>query len=69
MNYAGLALGVNTADENKIEDVITVMNTNVIGCIAFCTAFLPGMRKRQEGHIFNMGSVAGHYSYTTGSGS
>jgi NADP-dependent 3-hydroxy acid dehydrogenase YdfG len=28
-----------------------------------------GMKARGAGHLINMGSVAGHYAYATGSGS
>ncbi len=58
VNNAGLALGVSTVDTNSIEDAKTVMDTNVIGTIALCRAFVPGMKERGAGHIINMGSVA-----------
>eukprot|EP01031_Cornospumella_fuschlensis_P032464 gene32464-39253_t len=67
VNNAGLALGVSTVDQNRIEDAKQVMDTNVLGTIALCSAFIPGMKKRNRGHIVNMGSVAGHFAYTTGS--
>uniref|UniRef100_A0A7S2HNV9 Uncharacterized protein n=1 Tax=Alexandrium andersonii TaxID=327968 RepID=A0A7S2HNV9_9DINO len=67
VNNAGLALGVTTADENNMEDVQTMMNTNVIGVMALVSAFGPGMRKRSRGHIVNISSVAGHEAYTGGS--
>lgn len=67
VNNAGLALGVATVDENSVTDAKTVLDTNVLGVIAFCSAFLPGMKKRNFGHIINIGSVAGHYAYANGS--
>lgn len=67
VNNAGLALGVSSAEDNNMDDVLTVMNTNAIGLIAMCTAFLPGMKARGEGHLINMGSIAGHRAYATGS--
>jgi 3-hydroxy acid dehydrogenase / malonic semialdehyde reductase len=67
VNNAGLALGVSTVDQNDLSQAKTVMDTNVLGTIAMCSAFLPGMIKRNEGHVINVGSVAGHYAYTTGS--
>lgn len=67
INNAGLALGVAAADTNSIADMETVMATNVNGLIAMCRAFLPGMKARGEGHLINMGSIAGHVTYATGS--
>jgi len=67
VNNAGLALGVATADSNSMDDMEKVMQTNVHGLIAMCRAFLPGMKQRNEGHIINVGSIAGLVPYTTGS--
>jgi 3-hydroxy acid dehydrogenase/malonic semialdehyde reductase len=67
VNNAGLALGVTSVDANIVADAEQVLQTNVMGVIAMCRAFLPGMIERGEGHLINMGSVAGHYSYATGS--
>lgn len=67
INNAGLALGVSSVDQNDVESASIVLETNVLGTIAFCSAFLPGMIQRNEGHVINIGSVAGHYSYATGS--
>jgi NADP-dependent 3-hydroxy acid dehydrogenase YdfG len=58
VNNAGLALGVTPADGNDIDAAKTVLDTNVLGTIALCRAFLPGMKERGHGHIINMGSVA-----------
>ena len=66
VNNAGLALGVNPVYENTMEDAVTVVETNVIGVIAFWTAFMPGMKARGAGHIINMGSIAGHTPYQNG---
>lgn len=67
VNNAGLALGVTSVENNNTNDAKTVIDTNVMGVIAMCSAFIPGMKERGEGHIINMGSVAGHYAYSTGS--
>ena len=67
VNNAGLALGVATVDQNNVNDAKTMIDTNVLGVIALCSAFIPGMRIRGSGHIINIGSCAGIYAYTTGS--
>lgn len=58
VNNAGLARGVTTVDQNDLKDAMEVMETNVLGTIAFCRAFVPGMKERGSGHVVNMGSVA-----------
>ena len=67
VNNAGLALGVTSVENNSVFDARTVMETNVLGVVAFTSAFLPGMIKRGDGHIINMGSIAGHVAYAKGS--
>ena len=64
----GLALGVTSVENNNIKDAETVISTNILGTIALCSTFVPGMKKRGTGHIVNMGSVAGHYAYPQGTG-
>ena len=64
VNNAGLALGVNPVDKNSVSDSKEVIDTNVMGVVAFCSAFVPGMIERKAGHIINMGSVAvGYHRY------
>ncbi len=58
LNNAGLALGVTPADQNDVAAAKTVLDTNVLGTIALCSAFLPGMKERGSGHLINMGSIA-----------
>ena len=65
VNNAGLALGVNSVDNNLISDAKEVVDTNVMGVVAFCSAFVPGMIERKAGHIINMGSVAVGYHLCT----
>ena len=66
VNNAGLALGVKPVYENTMDDALKVLRTNVEGVVAFCTAFIPGMKARGAGHIINMGSIAGHTPYQNG---
>lgn len=67
VNNAGLALGVSSVDANNVNDAKTMLETNVLGTIAMCSAFTPGMKTRGYGHIINMGSIAGYVTYATGS--
>jgi len=42
------------------------IDTNIGGTINFTRAVLPGMVKRDYGHIVNIGSIAGSWPYPTG---
>jgi NADP-dependent 3-hydroxy acid dehydrogenase YdfG len=66
LNNAGLSLGFSKFQEGAVDDWETVINTNVKGLLYVTRAILPGMIARQRGHVFNMGSVAGHYAYANG---
>jgi len=67
VNNAGLALGVAPAWENDMAQVEQMLATNVAAVIGLTRAFLPGMRARAEGHVINIGSIAGHEAYAGGS--
>jgi len=66
LNNAGLALGVAPAQEADLNDWETMIDTNIKGLCALTRAVLPGMVKRNSGHVINMGSVAGTYPYPGG---
>jgi 3-hydroxy acid dehydrogenase/malonic semialdehyde reductase len=68
VNNAGLALGVAQAAENKIEDINTMIDTNVKGMLFMIRHVLPGMiQRKRPGHVINVGSVAGSEGYSGGS--
>lgn len=67
VNNAGLALGVASAEENEIENIQTMLQTNVLGVMALVSTLGPGMKERGRGHIVNVSSVAGHEAYQGGS--
>ncbi len=66
VNNAGLALGLTTADKADINDWNTMIDTNIKGLTYMTRAILPQMVKRNQGHIINIGSVAGSYAYPGG---
>jgi NADP-dependent 3-hydroxy acid dehydrogenase YdfG len=66
VNNAGLALGLEPAHESDISDWNTMVDTNIKG-LMYCTrALLPGMVDRNQGHVVNIGSVAGDWPYPGG---
>ena len=66
VNNAGLALGLNPAQDADLDEWDQMIDTNCKG-LAHCTrAILPGMVARGRGHVINLGSVAGTYPYPGG---
>ncbi|SDF72013.1 hypothetical protein/3-hydroxy acid dehydrogenase / malonic semialdehyde reductase [Limimonas halophila] len=66
VNNAGLALGLEGAADADLDDWETMVDTNCKGLMYCSRALLPGMRERDRGHIFNLGSIAGSYPYPGG---
>jgi len=66
-NNAGLALGRDPVWESKEEDERQVIETNVLGLMRMTRLCLPALVDDGGGHIVNMGSVAGIWSYVNGS--
>jgi NADP-dependent 3-hydroxy acid dehydrogenase YdfG len=66
VNNAGLALGKDPFDEADMDDWETMMDTNVNGLLYVTRAILPFLKKAGNGHIINMGSVAGKEVYENG---
>jgi NADP-dependent 3-hydroxy acid dehydrogenase YdfG len=66
INNAGLALGLEPAHEASLDDWETMIATNVTGLVTVTRAVLPGMVERGRGHVVNLGSIAGSYSYPGG---
>ena len=66
VNNAGLALGLQGADQASLEDWETMIDTNIKGLCYLTRCLLPSMVARDTGHIINMGSVAGNYPYPGG---
>ena len=66
INNAGLALGLDREYEGDPEDWNTMIDTNIKGLLTMTRLIVPGMVARDEGHIINVGSVAGDAAYTKG---
>lgn len=66
VNNAGLARGFSLIQEGDIEDWEEMIDTNVKGLLYVSRAVLPGMVARDEGHVINIGSTAGHQVYPKG---
>ena len=66
VNNAGLALGLNPAQDADLDDWDQMIDTNCKGLVYVTRAILPGMVARGAGHVINLGSVAGSYPYPGG---
>lgn len=67
VNNAGLALGKEAVYEADFDDWDTMIDTNVKGLLSMTYYVAGKMRERNQGHIINIGSIAGHESYAGGS--
>lgn len=65
INNAGLALGLDKAQEAEFADWETMLMTNVVGLTYLTHQLLPDLVD-QQGYIINMGSIAGTYPYPGG---
>lgn len=63
VNNAGLALGLEPAQECSLDDWDAMVDTNIKGLLYCTSAALPGMVGRKAGHVVNLGSIAGTYAY------
>jgi 3-hydroxy acid dehydrogenase/malonic semialdehyde reductase len=66
INNAGLALGRDHFQQGSLDDWDTMIDTNVKGLYYVARAVVPLMMARKQGHIINMGSVAGKEVYERG---
>src|SRR5215213_10703963 len=66
INNAGLALGRDHFHEADLQDWNTMIDTNVKGLLYVSKAVVPFMVERKQGHIVNIGSIAGKEVYEKG---
>lgn len=63
VNNAGLALGASPADEAKLEDWHTMIDTNVTGLVNVTHALLTTLKRQPIASIINLASVASNWAY------
>ena len=66
INNAGLAAGLSKVHEGDPDDWDRMIDTNVKGLLNVTRAVLPHMVARNSGHVVNLGSIAGHWTYPMG---
>jgi 3-hydroxy acid dehydrogenase/malonic semialdehyde reductase len=66
INNAGLSRGLEKFYEDNFNNWEEMIDTNVKGLLYVTRAVVPGMVERTNGHIINIGSVAGHEAYPKG---
>ena len=68
VNNAGGALGTDTIADAREERWETMFQTNVMGTLRLTRAFLPKLLASGDGHVINVGSIAGFETYVGGAG-
>ena len=66
INNAGLARGLEPEYEGDFDDWDQMIDTNIKGLLTMTRLIVPGMVRRNHGHIINIGSVAGDAAYAGG---
>ena len=66
VNNAGNAHGLSSIENGEITDWDLMIDINVKGLLYVSKAIMPLMVERKAGHIVNISSVAGKYTYQNG---
>ncbi len=66
VNNAGLSQGLDPIHTSDIGDWDRMIDTNIKGLLYVTRAVAPGMAARKQGHIINIGSIAGKEVYPNG---
>jgi NADP-dependent 3-hydroxy acid dehydrogenase YdfG len=66
VNNAGNAHGLSPIQDGDINDWDAMIDGNVKGLLYVSRAVIPWMVQRKTGHIVNLSSVAGKYTYANG---
>ncbi|HEX3529106.1 MAG TPA: SDR family NAD(P)-dependent oxidoreductase [Thermoanaerobaculia bacterium] len=68
VNNAGGALGVDRIEDAKDDRWETMWESNVMGVLRMTRALLPALLASGDGHVVNVGSIAGFETYVGGAG-
>lgn len=66
INNAGNAHGLDPIQSGNVDDWEAMIDINVKGLLYVSREVLPGMTERKNGHIINIGSIAGKEVYPNG---
>jgi NADP-dependent 3-hydroxy acid dehydrogenase YdfG len=66
VNNAGLARGKSHLDAGNVDDWNEMIDTNVKGLLYMSRAVIPLLKNSKQGHIINVGSIAGTEVYPGG---
>ena len=66
VNNAGNAHGLDPIQTGSLDDWEAMIDINVKGLLYVSKAIIPGMIERKQGHIINIGSIAGKEVYPNG---
>lgn len=67
LNNAGLAAGKGKIDDADFADWDAMIDTNIKGLLSMTRFVSERMKKQNNGHIINVGSIAGYEAYPGGS--
>ncbi|MEK2644851.1 SDR family NAD(P)-dependent oxidoreductase [Bdellovibrio sp. BCCA] len=66
VNNAGLAKGTDKMQESSLDDWETMIDTNIKGLLFMTRGVIEHMVRKNSGHVVNLGSVAGRWTYPGG---
>ncbi len=66
INNAGLARGLAPTYSLESSSIHEMIQVNLVSVIELCKNMAPIMVENKNGHIINVGSIAGHYVYPNG---
>lgn len=66
INNAGLSRGLDKLQDGAVQDWDEMIDTNIKGLLYVTRCVLPRMVERKQGHVINLGSIAGHQVYPAG---